>query len=95
VVGMADLAALQAKVRGRVQGVFFRDFVQRQAELLKIGGYVRNLPDGSVEVRAEGDRERLEKLVGYLRVGPPASRVDEVDLDWPKPTGNFPDFAIR
>ncbi|HJX13991.1 MAG: hypothetical protein A2Z29_08355 [Chloroflexi bacterium RBG_16_56_11] len=91
---MADLAALQAKVRGRVQGVFFRDFVRRQAESLKLSGYVSNAPDGSVEVRAEGGREQLEKLVGYLRAGPPAARVEEVTVDWPPPAGNFPGFTV-
>lgn len=92
---MADLASLQATVRGRVQGVFFRAFVERRAGELKLSGYARNLPDGSVEVRAEGQRPQLEKLVDYLRIGPPAARVDEVVTSWGEFTGNYRDFGVR
>jgi acylphosphatase len=92
---MADMASLQATVRGRVHGVFFRAFVEEWAAGLNLTGYVRNRPDGTVEVRAEGERQRLEKLVGYLKVGPPAARVDEVITGWSEYTGNFSGFRIR
>lgn len=92
---MAELAALKAKVRGRVQGVFYREFVRQHADRLGLYGYVCNLPDGSVEVYAEGEKANLERLVGYLRTGSPASRVDEVVVDWPGGTGEFHDFRIR
>jgi acylphosphatase len=92
---MADLASLQATVHGRVQGVFFRSFVQRWAEQLKLTGYVRNLPDGTVEVRAEGERQQLEKLADYLRQGPPPARVSNVVTGWTEYTGNFADFRIK
>jgi acylphosphatase len=92
---MADLASLQATVRGRVHGVFFRAFVETRAEELKLTGYVRNRPDGTVEVRAEGERQNLEKLVGYLKRGPPAARVEEVAAAWAEYTGAFPRFTVK
>ena len=92
---MADLASLQATVHGRVQGVFFRASVQTQAEMLRLNGYVRNLPDGTVEVRAEGEKEQLEKLLDYLKVGTRPARVDKVLYDWAEYTGNFSGFKVR
>jgi len=92
---MADLASLQAKVTGRVHGVFFRAYVESRAGDLNLTGYVRNLSSGGVEVRAEGERERLEKLVHYLEVGPPAARVSEVVTRWGKYRGLFHGFQVR
>ena len=92
---MADLASLQATVKGRVQGVFFRAFVAGCARELNLVGYVRNLPDGAVEVRAEGERWHLEKLVGHLKAGSPGARVDEVVTIWSGYTGNYHGFSVR
>ena len=92
---MAEMASLQATVRGRVQGVFFRAFVEELAEQLNLTGYVRNRPGGVVEVIAEGERPKLEKLVGYLKVGPPVARVNEVKIDWAECSGDFSGFRIR
>ncbi|MFC1901686.1 acylphosphatase [Chloroflexota bacterium] len=92
---MAELAALQANVCGRVQGVFFRAFVAGWAEKLGLVGYVRNLPDGAVEVRAEGERPRLEELAGYLEVGPPAARIDKVVTNWSEYGGAYRGFSVR
>jgi acylphosphatase len=92
---MTDMASLQATVHGRVQGVFFRAFVARWARELGLAGYVRNLPDGAVEVRAEGERQQLEKLVGYLKEGPPAARVNEVVTSWLEYSGNYSGFSVR
>ena len=92
---MTDIASLQATVHGRVQGVFFRAFVARWARELRLTGYVRNLPGGAVEVRVEGERQQLEKLVGYLKAGPPAARVDEVDTSWSEYSGNYSGFSVR
>lgn len=66
-------------VRGRVQGVGFRWFVEREAHLLGIAGWVRNNVDGSVEVLAIGSREQLLGLQSRLRAGPRAARVDDVE----------------
>ena len=92
---MTDLAFLRAVVRGRVQGVFFRAHVESRAVELKLTGFVRNRPDGAVEVLAEGEREKLEKLLKYLREGSPASRVDNVDVEWGEYTGEFSGFDAR
>jgi acylphosphatase len=92
---MTDMASLRAMVSGRVHGVFFRAFVESRALELNLTGYVRNLPDGTVEVRAEGERHRLEKLVAYLGKGPPAARVAKVETDWTEYSGTFKDFRVR
>ena len=89
-----NLASLQATVHGRVQGVFFRDFVFRYARELGLAGYVRNLPDGTVEIRAEGERPQLEKLVGHIKTGPPHARVREVVTRWSEYTGNYSGFRV-
>ncbi len=92
---MPDSAAMHAIVSGRVQGVYFRAFVARHARRLGLSGWVRNRPDGAVEVLAEGEKDRLEELVSRLRQGPPAARVSGVQVDWPPASGQFPDFTIR
>jgi len=92
---MNELASLQAVVYGYVQGVFFRAFVSRQARELGLTGYVRNLPRGAVEVNAEGERNRLEELIGYLKVGPPGARVEKVVTNWSEYTGSYTSFKIR
>jgi len=67
-------------VRGRVQGVGFRFFAERAARELGIRGWVRNLPDGSVETLAEGEDEAVQRYLERLRKGPLGSRVDAVDV---------------
>ncbi len=66
-------------VRGRVQGVGFRWFVEREAHVLGVAGWVRNNADSSVEVLAQGSQEQLAGLRSRLREGPRAARVDEVE----------------
>ena len=92
---MADLATVQAIVYGYVQGIFFRAFVSRRAKELGLTGYVRNLPGGTVEVNAEGERKQLERLIGYLKVGPPGARVEKVTTNWSEHTGSYSGFNIR
>ena len=92
---MTDVASLRAIVYGRVQGVFFRAFVARWAAELVLAGYVRNLPERAVEVQAEGERRQLEKLVGYLEVGPPGARVEKVAVNWSEYTGSYSGFKVR
>ena len=92
---MTDMASLTATIRGRVQGVFFRSFVQSHARKLGLAGYVRNMPDGSVEVRAEGERTRLEALADLLQTGPPAASVREVVANWSEYTGDYSRFGVR
>ncbi|HEY41093.1 MAG TPA: acylphosphatase [Dehalococcoidia bacterium] len=92
---MNDPAAISAIVYGRVQGVYYRAFVRRRAAELGLAGYARNLPDGTVEVRAEGEREQLQKLIGHLESGPPAARVAKVVTNWSEYTGDYTGFSVR
>jgi len=93
---MTDLAAVRAIVYGRVQGVYFRAFAQRQAAELGLTGYVRNLSGGrAMEVRAEGDKTKLEKLIEHLKMGPPGARVERVETNWSEYSGAYADFVIR
>ena len=88
-------ASLRVVVRGRVQGVGYRDFVYMRARFLGLRGYVRNLPDmRSVEVVAEGDRASLEQLLDYLRDGPRGARVDGIDVTWGEPSGRHTAFGV-
>lgn len=86
---------LRAIVHGRVQGVYFRDFTRTWARRLGVVGYIRNLPDGTVEVVAEGDTERLERLLDHLKIGPEAARVERVDTDWGPSQRGFESFEIK
>jgi acylphosphatase len=81
-------------VSGRVQGVFFRDHTRKWAGSLGLTGWVRNLGDGRVEVLAEGEREKIESLIGRLEEGPPRAMVEGVAVDWEEYTGEFPGFRI-
>jgi len=93
---MSDLASVKVVVYGSVQGVFFRDFTSRRAEELGLTGYVRNLPGGSsVEVLAEGERARLEKLIGYLKTGPPRAVVKRLEVNWSPPSFSYSRFRIK
>lgn len=67
------------RVTGRVQGVFFRDSTREVAQNLKLTGYARNMPDGSVEVLACGGRDALDRFEGWLHSGPPQARVADVE----------------
>ena len=88
-------ASLRVVVRGRVQGVGFRDFVYMRARFLGLRGYVRNLPDmRSVEVVAEGERGSLEQLLDYLRKGPRGARVHGLDVTWGEPGGRHTTFEV-
>ena len=92
---MSEEAQMRAIVRGQVQGVYFRDFTRRHARRLGLVGYVRNLWDGTVEVLAEGNRDLLESLLRELHAGPPAARIEGIDLEWGQPSGEFPSFEVR
>lgn len=82
-------------VRGRVQGVGFRWFVEREAHILNIAGWVRNNPDSTVEVLAQGTREQLSGLNSRLREGPRAARVDEVEVKEADPIAGLTSFQVR
>jgi acylphosphatase len=82
-------------VKGRVQGVSYRWFTVEEAERLGLTGWVRNLPDGSVELEAEGPEPQLEALVTWCRRGPPAARVTDVDVEWIAVIGGERGFDLR
>jgi acylphosphatase len=82
-------------VRGRVQGVGFRWFVEREAHVLGIAGWVRNNSDGSVEVLAVGTHEQIVGLRSRLREGPRAARVDKVEEAEANPVGGLSTFRIE
>jgi acylphosphatase len=81
-------------VAGQVQGVFYRQSTAREAARLGLSGTVRNLSDGSVEVVAEGARVAVEALVEWCRRGPPAARVDELQVAWEPPSGEAAPFSV-
>jgi acylphosphatase len=82
-------------VRGRVQGVGFRWFVEREAHILAVAGWVRNNHDGSVEILAQGTRDQLSGLHSRLREGPPAARVDAVEVSEASPVAGLSSFRIE
>ena len=83
------------RISGRVQGVNFRYFTQQNAIRLGIRGYVKNLPDGGVEIVADGEKVTIDLFVAILRKGPPAARVDAVNVE-ERPFGaEFTTFSIE
>ena len=92
---MSELSHVAVIVHGHVQGVFYRVFVSRVAKSLGMRGYVQNLPRGGVEIKAEGDKAKLEELVRQLELGPPEALVEKVDVQWSEFTGQFVKFEVR
>jgi acylphosphatase len=75
-------SAFLAHIQGIVQGVGFRYFTYREAQAFAITGYVRNLPDGRVEVYSEGPKPDLERFIEILRQGPHFGQVEHLDVQW-------------
>jgi acylphosphatase len=91
---MAQLLSFQAVLRGRVQGVGFRYFARQRAEVHGIAGFVRNLPDGSVEIHAEGEEAALRDFEADIRRGPSFGKVEEASVI-PVEARGFERFEIR
>ena len=83
------------RISGRVQGVGFRYYAEREGRRLGVTGWVRNLPGGEVELVAAGVGAALRELVAWCREGPPSASVSDVAVQWSPATGEFPDFRIR
>jgi acylphosphatase len=81
-------------ISGRVQGVFFRDTVRNAAERDGLAGWVRNNPDGTVEAAFEGDSEAVERAVAVCREGPPAARVERMEV-FDEPEEGLGTFRVR
>jgi acylphosphatase len=91
----AVLVRVRLRITGRVQGVWYRGATEAEARRLGVDGWVRNLPDGSVEVLVEGEPETVRALVAWCRVGPPAARVKQV-VETPEPAaGDLRGFHTR
>ncbi|MCI0480834.1 MAG: acylphosphatase [Candidatus Dadabacteria bacterium] len=88
------MRAVRIIVSGHVQGVGFRAFTQQRASLLNLTGWVRNLSDGSVEIHAEGDDDKVNEFLTWCRIGPRTARVDDVTAEDTRPEG-FSDFKRR
>ncbi len=83
------------RIKGRVQGVSFRYHTSRTAERHQVTGWVRNLPDGSVEAHFEGRESDVRQVVEWCRQGPASARVNQFDIDWEEGGGEFSGFEVR
>lgn len=81
-------------VSGDVQGVFFRRTAKSEAEKLGVVGWVRNRNDGSVEVVAQGEKDRVDKFIAWCKKGPPFAKVENVEVEWRKNLEDFEEFEI-
>lgn len=88
-------SAVRLHIRGLVQGVCFRAATKETAEKLCLKGWVRNLPDGSVEAVFEGESADIKKAVKWCQSGPPGARVSHIDEEWTEYAGEFDAFIIR
>ena len=88
------MKAVHAYVSGEVQGVFFRQTTKRRARAEGLDGWVRNLPDGRVEVWLQGDEEAVNEMVDWLWIGPSAASVTGVESDTVEPDQNLQDFLV-
>ena len=81
------------RVHGRVQGVSFRAAARAEARRLGLAGFARNQPDGSVAIEVEGDEAAVDAFVAWCRVGPPAARVERIEVAVAAPKG-YNDFTV-
>ncbi len=89
------MRAVEVRVHGRVQGVYYRATARAEGERLGLAGWVRNLPDGSVQLRAQGDPRAVDALLAWCRVGPPGARVTDLEVDDVAPDPSLSGFTIR
>lgn len=82
-------------VQGVVQGVGYRFFVMNQAQLYDIRGYVRNMPDGTVEVVAEGEKGIINDFIDRLRIGPVSAHVTGVKVEWSEDEQGYTEFRLQ
>lgn len=83
------------KIFGQVQGVSYRYYTQKKAARLGLKGWVKNEPDGTVTIQAEGTKKDIEKLIQWSYQGPSFAQVEKVDLQWEDYQGNLSEFEIR
>ncbi len=95
--GKKNMEHLRAKVviHGIVQGVFFRASTRDEAIRIGVGGWVRNLSDGTVQALFEGEKKKVEQILGWCHKGPHGARVDKVEISWEPYKGEYQLFDIR
>jgi acylphosphatase len=86
---------IHAIISGRVQGVFYRSSTAKEAQKLNLTGWVKNLPDGRVELMAEGPEEQVNKLIKWCHNGPKFAAVNTVNVEEETPTGEYREFFIK
>jgi acylphosphatase len=82
-------------VSGRVQGVFYRAYTEQAARSLGLAGWVRNMPGGNVEAVFEGEEVAVKNAVKFCREGPPAARVENMDVEWSDFQGDLNSFSVK
>jgi acylphosphatase len=92
---MSDDVRAHLRIYGRVQGVFFRANTRKQARKRGLGGWVKNLDDGSVEAIIEGPEDDVREVVDWAREGPPRANVEDLEVDREDYEGAFDDFEVR
>ncbi len=92
---MIEICRLHLFFEGTVQGVGFRFYTERAARRLDIAGFVRNLPNGAVEVVAEGKRKILDEFLSAIQTGNLSGYITGTEKIWEPPTGEFNDFGVR
>ena len=83
------------KIKGRVQGVFFRAGTQEKARELGLTGWVKNEADGTVILEAEGEEQKLRELIRWCQEGPEYAKIDNTEVNWQPPNGQYQDFSIN
>ena len=89
-----EMGEIRCIVIGKVQGVFYRDFVMKHARHLALTGYVRNTPDFTLEIIAQGFHDDLEKFLEHVRRGPFLARVSRCDAEWRDPAKPYASFEV-
>jgi acylphosphatase len=89
---MAELVRVRVRVSGVVQGVGYRYFARKTGAALGLAGSVRNLPDGSVEVVGQGDKQAVNAFLSELRIGPRYASIERVDIEWGEPDSDLRGF---
>ena len=86
---------VEAIFKGKVQGVYFRNYTQRFARQMEVCGWVKNLPDGTVEATFEGEKGNIEEVIRMLIEDHPYARVDDIEIVWTEYRNQFDRFEIR